>query len=247
MRYPPTVLEADARILLLQVRNRHDPMREHEVASFARVLGVGVDRVGVLDLLAEGLDEARARAFDLLLLGGSGDYSAAAEGAWLERALDTLRRVHASGTPVFASCWGFQALSRAMGGRVLRDPARAEVGTLELTLTGAGALDPVFAPLGRTFEAQMGHEDVVVELPPRATLLASSAKVENQAFRFDDAPVYCTQFHPELRASDVVLRLRAYPRYVERLAGDPARPLTESLRETPQTEGILARFVEQMV
>jgi GMP synthase-like glutamine amidotransferase len=52
----------------------------------------------------------------------------------------------------------------------------------------------------------MGHEDIVIEIPPQATLLASSKKVTNQAYRFNDAPIYCTQFHPELNRSDLLRR-----------------------------------------
>ena len=222
-------------------------MRQHEVESFARVLGVEPRRIGVFDLLREKLDGKGARTFDLLLLGGSGDYSVAGESRWLEGALETLRRVHDSGTPVFASCWGFQAFARAMGGRVVNDPARGELGTCELTLTDAGMEDPVFGPLGRRFRAQAGHEDVVAELPPHSTLLASSALVENQAYRFDDAPIYGTQFHPELLAADLELRLRAYPRYLEELSGLPPDQFFESLEETPETQGVLSRFAERWV
>ena len=135
------------RYLLLQVRNADDPMREHEVRSFARVLETSVEQIQVFDLLSEELSEKHFAETDLFLLGGSGHYSAAGEGEWLDRALETLKKVHDSGAPTFASCWGFQALARAMGGRVIKDLSHAEVGTHRLFLTEAGRADPVFGPL----------------------------------------------------------------------------------------------------
>ena len=237
----------ELRCLLLQVRNRRDVMREHEVESFARVLEVPAERIDVLDLLEGSLDGAALERVDLVLLGGSGDYSAAGEGDWLDRALESLRRLHASEKPVFASCWGFQAMARAMGGTVRHDPDRAEVGTRELLLTDEGKRDPIFAPLGSPFLAQMGHEDSVVELPPNTTRLATNERVENQAYRFDDAPIYCTQFHPELKGSDLILRLSNYPKYVERLAGLPPERFFETIEESPETELVLTRFVEQVL
>lgn len=228
---------------LLQVRNPSDPMRQHEVECFARVLSTTPRMISVLDLIS---GQPSARDFaktDMFLFGGSGHYSAAGESEWLERTLDVLRDIHRLRKPTFGSCWGFQALARAMGGRVIHDPDRAEVGTHDLWLTEAGRHDPVFGPLGEAFSGQMGHEDCVVELPPGTTLLASSARVENQAYRFDDQPIYCTQFHPELSRHDLLARVATYPEYIERILGVPIDEFCKTLRETPETEVILNRFV----
>lgn len=231
------------RYLLLQVRNADDPMRQHEVECFARALETRAEMIRVFDLLTNELSRREFAATDMFLLGGSGHYSAAGEGPWLERALETLRDVHSSGKPVFASCWGFQALARALGGRVVKDLAHAEVGTHALTLTPAGKDDPVFGPLNEFFYGQMGHEDHVIELPPGTTLLASSQKVVNQAYRFDDAPIYCTQFHPELNCNDLLLRVQTYPEYIHRIAGLPPERFPEMIKDTPETEFLLKRFV----
>lgn len=232
--------------LLLQVRNADDPMRGHEVRSFARVLRCPPERIRVFDLLGGELSAADLAGADMLLLGGSGHYSAAGDGAWLERALESLRRVHASGKPTFASCWGFQALARAMGGRVVHDPQRGEIGTHALFLTPAGQADPVFGPLGQVFHGQMGHQDCVVELPPRTTLLAFSQLVEHQAYRFEDAPIYCTQFHPELSGEDLLIRLSVYPEYMQRITGRPLDEFPSMVRDTRPTEALLQRFVAEV-
>ena len=233
------------RYRLLQVRDSDDPMCHHEVQVFARALKTTPDMIDVFDLLHNPLTDLELKNTDMFLLGGSGDYSAAGEGEWLQRALDSLRLVHNSNKPTFASCWGFQAMARAMGGQVIHDLAHSELGTHQLSLTDEGKTDPVFSPLGDCFLAQMGHEDYVVELPPGAICLASSDRVQNQAFRFADAPIYCTQFHPELSKADLLVRLECYPKYVEKIARIPFAEFVETLRETKETEELLPRLVAQ--
>jgi GMP synthase (glutamine-hydrolysing) len=232
------------RYLLLQIRNSDDPMREHEVACFARALRCGARQIGVFDLLSGTPSQVELDSVDVILLGGSGHYSVASEGKWLDRVLDTLREIHAQAKPTFASCWGFQAMARAMGGRVVNDLENAEVGTLELFLTTAGQEDPIFGSLGGNFRCQAGHEDHVVELPTDAVLLASSSRVANQAYRFVDRPIYCTQFHPELQMADLILRLKTYPEYVRRIAGIPLEKLAERCEDSPEAEALLPRFAE---
>ena len=219
-------------------------MRRHEVSCFDRALSPPPVRIDVFDLLSRPLRLRDLVGVDLVLMGGSGAYSAAIGGPWLDTALDSLRTVHASGLPAFASCWGFQGMAAAMGGTVVHDASRAEVGTHELILTSAGKADPVFGYLGGSFKAQIGHEDLVETLPPGTTLLASSAKVVNQAYRFDDAPVYCTQFHPELDETALRDRLSAYPRYVAEVAGTTFEELVARIEDTTPANELLKRFVD---
>ena len=219
-------------------------MREHETRCFARAFRCSVEQIGVFDLLQGAPTEQDIGEADVVLLGGSGDYSVARGGPWLSPALDAMRGLYESSKPTFASCWGFQAMARALGGEVVTDHDRAEVGTIWLELTQAGERDPVFGPLGKRFQAQSGHEDIVTALPAGATLLASSERVRNEAFRFDGKPIYCTQFHPELAASDLVDRLSRYPAYLPLAGVSTVEELIARTPETPGTEAILRRFIE---
>jgi GMP synthase (glutamine-hydrolysing) len=235
------------RYLLLQVRNEDDPMRDHEVRCFMSVLRCDREQVRVVDLLREPPSLQQIQAADVALLGGSGDYSVVEGGDWLEPALDIMVELHAISKPTFASCWGFQAMSRAMAGTVVTDLERAEVGTHELRLTDAGRRDPVFGPLGDAFFGQMGHHDIVDTLPRDAVLLASSERVTNQAFRFEGRPIYCTQFHPELDLEHLLDRVRTYPRYVEAIAQMPVDEFIRTCRESPETGPLLRRFLDEIV
>ena len=125
----------------------------------------------------------------------------------------------------------------------MNDVPSAEVGTIELQLTKAGSVDPIFSTLPRMFAAQAGHEDHVVQLPTGAELLASSSRVPEQAFRFIDRPIYCTQFHPELDRASMLERVVAYPEYIARIARISFDEFVQNVRETPEANSLLRRFV----
>lgn len=222
-------------------------MAEHEVHCFAHHLGCEPSDILTWDLLHDGPSDTQLNMADIVLVGGSGNHSVVTGGAWLEPALASMRRLVDLGKPTFASCWGCQAMAAATGGRVVRDPDRAEVGTVEVHLTPDGLDDPVLGPLGPVFGGQSGHEDLVDELPPGAVLLGSSDRTENQAFRFEGLPIYCTQFHPELSCDLLLDRLRRYPGYIRHITGlDYETFAARCCRETPETSTLLRRFMSQV-
>ena len=239
-------MNSSLRFLLLQVRDAGDPMLQQEIGCFAVAIGCELDQITTINLLVGCPTDRDLDCADMVLLGGSGRYSATADAPWLDRTLASLRELHARGKPTFASCWGFQAMARALGGTVINDPSRAELGTHRVKLPDSGKRDPIFGPLGDVFEAQMGHEDRVAELPPDAVLLASTGLVQNQAFRFENLPIYCTQFHPELSVRDMIGRVCAYPEYVSRIAGLPPERFQELCWATPSASKILPRFIQQV-
>jgi GMP synthase (glutamine-hydrolysing) len=246
------------RYLLLQTRNAGDPMAAQEVRCFARALDCEISAISVCDLLGSAPSVNTLQQSDMLLLGGSGHYSVATRAGdsvesdrprslWLDGALDTLREIHRLAKPTFASCWGFQAMARAMGGECVNDVPNAEVGTVELQLTEVGCADPIFGSLPSQFAAQAGHEDHVVKLPSDAELLASSMRVKEQAFHFVGRPIYCTQFHPELDRAAMLERVIAYPEYIARIARISFDEFVQNVHETPESNSLLRRFVNHFL
>ena len=232
------------RFLLLQVRSSDDPILHQEVRCFARSFRCDIGQIEVFDLLSGAPGRAALDRADVVLLGGSGDYSVARGGPWLGGALGAMAILYEEAKPTFASCWGFQAMARALGGEVVTDHGRAEVGSVWLELTEEGKRDPVFGALDERFQVLIGHEDIVTELPRGATLLASSDSVENEAFRFNGKPIYCTQFHPELCRADIVQRLAAYPSYLPLANATSLEDFERRMPETPHAEEILRRFLQ---
>jgi len=236
-------LSKNLNVLLLQIRKPDDPMRINEIDAFAHSIDMIPDQIITADLIHTPPTVQALNDADLILIGGAGDYSVPEGGQWLEQALDTMRNLHANRKPVFASCWGFQAVAAALGGLVITDHSLAELGTIQLSLTPEGMNDPVFQELGTPFEAQVGHHDTVIQLPDHAIRLASTPLVKNHAFRMPDAPFYCTQFHPELTKDLLIQRLSTYPEYTELILGVPLEEMIETLRETPKANNLIRRFV----
>jgi len=222
-------------------------MAAQEVLCFARSLPCTSSNIEVFDLLSGAPSTLTLKKTDVVLIGGSGEHSVVRGGPWLSRALDTMTELYAKSRPTFASCWGFQAMAQALGGTVVTDRDRAEVGTAWVELTHDGEADPVFGPLGKRFRVPIGHEDVVTEIPKNARLLASSDLVENQAFVFLDKPIYATQFHPELNRADLVARLTKYTEYLPLTGHKSIKEFEDNTPETPESESILPRFLKEVL
>ncbi|MGH3776494.1 MAG: type 1 glutamine amidotransferase [Pseudonocardiaceae bacterium] len=105
--------------------------------------------------------------------------------------------------PVLGVCLGGQLLAVATGGAVRRGVDGPEAGTLLVAKRDAAAFDPLFAPLPLTPDVIQFHHDEIHRLPPGATLLASSPRHANQAFRVGTAG-YGLQFHIETSPATVL-------------------------------------------
>ena len=118
-----------------------------------------------------------------MLVGGSGEYSVLDNNIVIKRFIDYLGEIVESIVPMFASCFGFQALALAYGGTVIHDEEKAEVGTYEIYTTMNAENDPIFQQLPKRFLAQLGHQDHVTVLPSEFIHLAGSERSEHQAFK----------------------------------------------------------------
>ncbi len=110
--------------------------------------------------------------------------------------------------PFLGACYGVGTLGAHLGAVVDRTYAEP-VGPAEIELTAAGTDDPLLAGLPRRFTAYLGHKEAIRELPPSATVLATSAGAPVQMFR-TGRNVYATQFHPELDLAGIEQRVAVY-------------------------------------
>lgn len=138
---------------------------------------------------------------------------------WMDPLSALLRRAENLGTPFLAVCFGCQILARARGGSVRTSPAGWEIGSVEVTVSEAGRLDPLFEGLPATLPVLATHEERVETAPPGAVVLAGNEATPIQALRVGEA-VWGVQFHPEA-TTDILRELIMLRR--ERLEEDARR------------------------
>ena len=238
------------RILLIQARTTQDPMGIHELEAFADRCELPVQAFGTFNIAEESLKAFNFDGFDALMVGGSGDFSLVEGGFdWHENFLKLMARIVDAGIPTFASCFGFQGIVQALGGKLARAEERAELGTFSVTLTEAGTKDPLFGDLPREFDAQFGHNDSAITLSDELIHLAQTERCEYQAVRVRGLPIVATQFHPELTRCVILDLFRNYLKNYTRPehSFDEAMAYAESIhRPSPHSCGLLHSFVNDL-
>jgi GMP synthase (glutamine-hydrolysing) len=187
---------------------------------------------------------AAAREADGVVLTGS--YASVTERApWMVELGEVL--IHAAARiPVLGVCFGHQLLAAALGGVVERNPRGPEVGTREVELTEAGRADALLAGLPARLAVQQLHEDHVPAVPPGAVLLATGTHAPVQAFAAGPR-LRAVQFHPEFTAARVRAMCDEERAWVDRGGPGLHAEAVAGLRETPEANGLLARWVERFV
>jgi GMP synthase (glutamine-hydrolysing) len=157
---------------------------------------------------------------------------------------DLVEQVVAAGTPFLGACYGIGVLGSIRGGAVDRTYGEA-VGCVEVTLTAEGRHDPLLADLPASFDVFLGHKEAVLRLPDGAVRLAGSTGCPVQAFRLGPH-AYATQFHPELDADGLALRVQTYREHGY-FPPEQVQSLIELARRSVVTEPpkILAAFTER--
>ncbi|UFU02032.1 glutamine amidotransferase [Ruania suaedae] len=194
--------------------------RTHEVAADAEYASVlahtGLSEAELVRIrLDRGEPVGDVRRFAGIILGGS-PFTVSTpehEKSPVQRSveatlLEVLEDVARYEIPFLGLCYGVGIVGRWAGGLV--DATYAEdTAAVEISLTGAGRQDPLLAGLPERFRAYVGHKEACTTLPPGAVVLATSPACPVQMYRFGPGQ-YVTQFHPEMDAAAVRLRIEVY-------------------------------------
>jgi GMP synthase (glutamine-hydrolysing) len=224
--------------LLVSLRDPDDPMVEQERRCFEETAGLA--RIEIVRAAIEPLDQ-RVLDADILFFGGSGAYSVLDDVPWVRRAVDFLGEVVASGTPAWASCFGYQGLALALGGEVVHDMDRQRLGVYRIHRAPSG--DPLFSALPPTFYAQLGHHDHVDRLPEGVTVLATGDEGKPEAFRVDGSNFWGAQFHPELDKHSTYERFQFYRSHYAPEEGDAIDKKMLASPPTPEPARLLKEIV----
>jgi len=111
--------------------------------------------------------------------------------------------------PILGTCYGIGSLMKYQGGEVSKEKYSEGIGAVEVELSEAGKKDELLAGLPIKFMAYVGHKEACQTIPNSATLLMSSSSCPIQMVRFGKN-IYATQFHTELDAKDILIRINIY-------------------------------------
>ena len=199
-------------VLVLQLSETDPPAR---LGDWLRETGAEVEVRSASDGVPETLDGVDA----LVCLGGGMGAQDDAQYPWLADVRRLLADAVTSRVPTLGVCLGAQLLAVATGGGVRSGEAGPEAGPLLVAKRDAAAFDPLFAPLPLTPDVIQFHHDEIMPLPPGATLLASSPRYPNQAFRVGPCG-YGIQFHIETTPATVLAWAQHDPEAAATVAAD---------------------------
>jgi len=152
------------------------------------------------------------------------------EVSWIRNAVE-------AEVPVLGVCLGSQLIAKALGSKVFSGETK-EIGWYSIDLTADGSADRLFQHCPAQPTVFQWHGETF-DLPPGATLLASSELYPHQAFRYGES-VYALQFHLEVTAAMIDEWLGVGENQRE-LAGLPYIEPKKIARRTPdELPGMLA-------
>ena len=186
----------------------------------------------------------------LLVLGGAMGAYDDTDHPWLTPTKELLREAVDEQVPTLGVCLGHQLASVALGGSVARHPDGRQVGLLPIHWTTATADDPVFGAIDGDARSVQWNNDVVVEPPTGAELIAGTPSGGPQVLRFGPR-AWGVQFHPEAGPDVVSAWAQSYereatawgvdvPQVLARL-GDSEQELRRTWRPMAQAFAALVR------
>lgn len=117
---------------------------------------------------------------------------------YVENAPKTDPKLFSSNVPVFGICYGFQAMTNALGGTVEKT-GTSEFGRTRLSVKGSSKL---FKNEPEALSVWMSHGDSVTIAPEGFTVTASTDHTPIAAFEHESLPMAGVQFHPEVLHSE---------------------------------------------
>lgn len=201
--------------LILQLRPT-DAAADGEYDAFLKHGGMDPTRVRRVRMEKDSLEDIDLDDYNAVIVGGGPSNVSDAEGKkedyqkrFEARLFPLLREVVEKDFPFLGACYGLGALAHVLGGNVSKEKYSEPVGPATVALTETGERDPLLAGLPSSFRVFLGHKEACQDVPPGAAHLASSKDCPVQMIRVGKN-IYGTQFHPELDAEGLCVRIDVY-------------------------------------
>lgn len=198
----------------------HDP--DEGPGLLAEWLGaVGLELDVLRPYAGDELPERVTEHAALLVMGGPQQAYDDRSAPWLRATKRLLRSAVADRLPVLAICLGAQLLAEATGGVVEPGESGPELGARLVAKRDVAGADPLVWDTPMSWICVQWHWDAITELPPGATLLASSSRYPHQMFRLGDR-AWGLQFHVEAPEDMVRTWIAQEADGLRAAGGDPA-------------------------
>jgi len=210
----PRVLVVDGNLAATraqQVAAGGQPSGEGYVKVLAQLAELDCDIVRPADGDARFADGVGLADYDGVAITGSA-LNVYDGGAHIQRQIELMCAVFASGVPCFGSCWGMQIAVTALGGLVRPNPLGREFGIARrIALTEAGRAHPMYRDKPAVFEAVTVHKDDIGQLPAGALVLAASDMgLQAVELRHGAGVFWGVQYHPEYSYAEIAATALRY-------------------------------------
>ena len=235
----------DLKVLLVQFRKSE--IKDHELECVIKTSGLQPEQIETLNALEVDPISEHLDGYDVLMLGGAGNYCITEGGLEvLPKVYDLVREARKRKIPTLGLCFGAHVLTVAFGGRLLNDKEGKEAGTFEISLTEQGKEDPIFSRLPEKCMAQLGHKDFIMQVPEGAVILATSELSGVQAWAFPGEMVYAIQFHPELDEAGMKVRATFYANQYFGANSQELKSMLSSIKPSPESDKVIGYFLDQI-
>ncbi len=203
------------RPFLMLTTRTSPPVLEEEYHSVMKTAGLDPSTLILHDLNATPLGDLDLDAYSGCFLGGSAFNASDPPEIQSEiqmRVEKELGQLYdqaiAHDFPFLGMCYALGTLTTHLGGTVDREHGE-EVDAPLITLTESGRADPLLEGVPDTFRSYVAHKESVAILPATTTLLATGVNCPVQMVKAG-RNVHAAQFHPELNAEGLLLRMGEY-------------------------------------
>lgn len=160
----------------------------------------------------------RLERFDGFVISGS-PASAAGDEPWVLKLLATIREIEARKIPTVGVCFGHQAIGRALGGEVGKNPGGWGFG---ISPTHFNVSERWMVPERGTLQLYSAHSEQLLRAPKGAVILGGDAACAIGSYRIGEH-IFTTEYHPEMTPDFVAELVDEFAGYVGEKAADAAR------------------------